>query len=252
MTDTTLSQPARRTRRMKIPLLVLGSFTVVLAVGLLALGGGALWADGEKDGRGYITSDAERFTASTAALVTDDLDIDLDGSFVGLDDAGTLRLDVRPAGDEPMFVGIARSDDVDRYLDGVAHTTLTDVAYDPFEADTRDHAGARSAPKPAKQDIWVASTRGAGPQELTWDVEDGDWSIVAMNADGSPGVQTGVAAGVKLDWLEPLGWSALGSGAALLLAAAGMIVLGLTPPRARGGGASAPAQTATMVVAPTP
>ena len=57
--------------------------------------------------------------------------------------------------------------------------------------------GDRSAGAPGAQRFWAASAQGGGTQALTWDVEDGDWSVVVMNADGSPGVDAGVSAGAS-------------------------------------------------------
>ncbi len=56
-----------------------------------------------------------------------------------------------------------------------------------------------------------------------------------MNADGSPGVDAGVSAGAKLPYLLEIGWSAIGTGAVFLIAAAGMLVLGIRTPRNRSG-----------------
>ena len=85
----------------------------------------------------------------------------------------------------PVFVGIARTRDVDAYLDRSAHATLTDVEVDPFEADYRTTGGLTRPAAPGTQPIWAARRTGTGTQTLTWDVEDGDWSVVVMNADGS-------------------------------------------------------------------
>jgi len=64
-------------------------------------------------------------------------------------------------------------------------------------------------------------------------VDDGDWSVVVMNADGSRGVAADVSAGAKLPFLDEVGWSAIGGGSALLIGAAALIVLGVRSPRNR-------------------
>lgn len=159
--------------------------------------------------------------------------MDLDGA-EGLIDAtgfGDIRLDVAPQADKPVFVGIARTDDLSAYLADVSHTTVTDLDYEPFEASYSPQQGERSPTEPGSERIWAASTQGAGPQTLTWEAKDGDWSIVVMNADGSPGVEADVSAGAKLPFLTAVGWSALGGGALLLLAAIALAVLGIRPPR---------------------
>ena len=176
-------------------------------MGLGALG---LYGESQKDEQGYLNTPTERFAASTHALATENLDLDLDGvqDVVSSPDLGKVRLDVAPQSDKPVFVEIARTDQVTSYLSGVAHTTLTDLDYEPFEASYNRRGGERKPALPADQQIWSASTQGAGAQTLTWDVEDGDWSVVVMNADGSRGVQADVSAGSQAplpdrDRLEP-------------------------------------------------
>jgi hypothetical protein len=230
--NKTQTSPKRSTAA-RVSLLVGAGVASLLAVSALGLAGLAFWGDSQKDERGYVSTGSERFAASTHALATDSLDMDLDGA-EGLIDAtgfGDIRLDVAPQTDKPVFVGIARTDDLSAYLADVSHTTVTDLDYEPFEASYSPHAGGRNPAEPGGERIWAASTQGAGPQTLTWEAEDGDWSIVVMNADGSPGVEADVSAGAKLPFLTPLGWSALGGGALLLLAAIALAVLGIRPPR---------------------
>ena len=207
----------------------------LFSLGLLAAGGVLLWADGQKDEQGYISTDTERLTTSSRALTTDNLDFDLDGldAVVGRDTYGKVRLEVGDQDSAPVFVGIARTDDVDGYLRGVDHAVVTDFDSGPFRADYRDHPGRAVPAPPAQQRFWDASVHGAGKQTLTWDVQDGDWSVVVMNADGTPGVHADVSAGAKLGFLDEAGWVLLGMGG---LAAAGAIAfafLGGRPPRSR-------------------
>jgi hypothetical protein len=68
-----------------------------------------------------------------------------------------LRVESRTA--RPVFAGVARTADVERYLAGASHTEVTDIDTDPFEAELPDARGRRHPP-PATQDIWVASTEG--------------------------------------------------------------------------------------------
>jgi hypothetical protein len=214
-------------------LVIAGVVAAALALALLVGGGAALWIDGKKDDHGYLTTASHEFSAPTAALASESLDLDLDGAqhVVESSDFGEVRLQANSRSGRPVFVGIARSRDVAAYLRGVSHTTLTDVDAVPFRARQHDHAGARRATPPASRRIWVASTQGAGRQDLTWKVRDGSWSVVVMNADGSPGVDADLRAGAKVPFLGTAGWSALGGGGMLLAAAAALIVLGLRPPR---------------------
>jgi hypothetical protein len=239
MTEQSTDTRPKRSRPARIALIATGAITGLLAAGLLAIGGVALWGDSEKDADGYLSTDSQRFAASSHALASESLDVDLDGAewLMDSEDFGEVRLNVEPRGDEPLFVGIAPTNQVARYLSGVAHTTVSDVDSWPFEVsyDERAVAGDGRPAPPATQSIWAASAQGAGTQTLDWDVQHGDWSVVVMNADGSPGVDADVSAGAKLPFLSELGWTATGTGAVLLIAAAGLLVLGIRPPRNRPG-----------------
>ena len=74
---------------------------------------------------------------------------------------------------------------------------------------------------------------GAGRQTLTWKVQRGSWSIVLMNADGSPAVDARVSAGASIPLLTELGWGSLGAGLLLLAAAAGLLLVGIRTPLTR-------------------
>jgi hypothetical protein len=216
------------TTRNRTPFLVAGIVTALIALAISAAGGALLYADSEKDADGYLTTSSERFTASTHALVTDDLDLDIDA---GLDsgDLGKLRLQAESLGEQPLFVGVARTADVERYLAGVEHTIVEDVDVDPFEADLRDNHGMATPAKPASRDIWVAQAQGVGRQTVAFDIEDGHWSAVVMNADGSAGVDADVSAGANAPWLNEAGWIVLGTGLLLLGTGAALIVVGVRP-----------------------
>ena len=232
----TTTSKTTRPRAARIALLVTGALSTLMAVGLLAIGAVALVADSEKDAGGYFSTGSEQFTTDTHALVTDNLDVDLDGAESLLDDGalGTARLQVTPRDGERVFVGVARTGDVTSYLRDVEHTTLTDLDFDPFEAEYSRVGGDRSPGSPAQERFWSASVHGSGQQTLTWDVEDGDWSVVVMNADGSSGVNADVKAGAKVPVLDEIGWIGTGAGTALLIAAAALLTLGVRSPRRRG------------------
>lgn len=218
--------------KRSIALVVTGALATLFAAGLLAVGGLALWGDSQKDSDGYLSTDTHRFEAGTRALATENLDVNLDGADWVMDssDLGKVRLKVDSQADKPVFVGIARTSDVSDYLAGVAHTTLTDVHTSPFEASYDGHSGERHPVAPAESHIWAASQQGSGRQTLNWDVEDGNWSVVVMNADGSAGVDADISTGAKVPFLDELGWSAIGSGSFVLLVGVALMVVGIRRP----------------------
>ena len=230
-----LTQPpsAPPAHQPRVAPIVMGSLLGIVSMLLLAVGALALWGHSETDEQGYLSTATERYTATTSAIATEDLDVDDVPDRVGNGDLGRLRLQVTPRGDKPVFVGLARSEDVRRYLRGSAHTTLTDVDYSPFQPTYRDSGGDRELGRPAAEGFWETSSHGPGTQTVTWDVDDGSWTIVVMNEDGSPGIDAGVRAGTRLPWLDTVGWSALGGFLLTLLAAAGLIYVGVRKPRDR-------------------
>ncbi|HEX6584569.1 MAG TPA: hypothetical protein VF056_13280 [Thermoleophilaceae bacterium] len=215
-----------------IALVVGGTLASLFAAGLLAIGGLALWGDSQKDSDGYLSTGTHQFETGTRALATENLDVDLgDADLVAQsNDLGKARVQVESRDDKPVFVGIARNSDVEDYLAGVSHSTLTDVNTSPFEAEYDDHAGSRHPVAPSDSNIWAASQQGTGQQTLNWEIEDGDWSVVVMNADGSAGVDADISTGAELPFLTALGWTAVGSGGFVLVIGVALLVLGIRRP----------------------
>jgi len=126
-----------------------------------------------------------------------------------------------------LFVGIAPTWKVQAYLNGVAHSTFTHMmGNDPLLTD--DQGGAPQM-LPAKAGIWVEQSSGTGNQSLVWSPRGGEWTVVMMNADASPGVSVATTAGAELPALH---WVV---GVLLVLAAmalVGGVVLVTVPLRA--------------------
>ena len=217
----------------RIALTITGAIASLIAVALIAGGALALWGDSLKDDDGYLKTDTERFHAGTRALATDNLDVDLgDADWLAeSDDLGKVKVTAESRDGKPLFVGIARTSDVEEYLAGVPYTTVDDVEVAPFSADYTRHGGQRHPVSPEHAGIWEASSHGTGRQAIDWKVEDGDWSVVVMNADGSLGVDADISAGADIPFLDDLGWSAIGSGAFALIIGLGLIGLAVRRPR---------------------
>jgi hypothetical protein len=243
MPDTTPQTQPPRLRAARTTSVVVGAIVGLIAFAMLAIGGVLLWADSKKDEQGYIHTDTQRFATRTAAIATDNLDVDSHGLgwLTSHDRYGNIRLKVSSRNDKPVFVGIARTSDVATYLRGTSHTTVTDFHSDPFRAVYRAERGSGRPAAPASKRIWAASSHGTGMQTVTWDVKHGDWSVVVMNADGSRGVDTGVSAGADFPILSALAWGSVGGGLVLLGVAALLIVAGTTAQRRAPAPALAPA-----------
>jgi hypothetical protein len=212
--------------------LVAAAVTGLIAFALFVAGGLLLWGNNHyKDAQGYITTPTENFGTSRYALTVENLDVNTDvpHALVSRDHYGALRLRVAAKAGKPVFVGIARTDAVRDYLGATAHSSVDDLDFAPFKVSYRDHAGSERPGAPAGQAIWATSAEGAGPLTLRWPVESGNWSVVVMNADGSPGVRAAISAGAKLPFLTALGFGTLGLGLLFVGATAALTVLATRP-----------------------
>jgi hypothetical protein len=218
----------------KITLAVVGGVGTLLAVGLMAAGGLALWANAAKtDGGGYFATGAHPVATTSHALVATNFELDSGAGWL-LDEEDLVRLRVTSSAIEPetpVFVGVGREADVAAYLDGVAWDEVTDFETAPFAVETELHAGTLTPGAPAAQPIWAATAQGTGEQTLDWAAEPGEWSIVVMNADGSASVATSTAVGAKVPLVFDVGLGLAIGGGVLMAGSIMLLVLGLRPRR---------------------
>src|SRR5207249_11055434 len=111
------------------------------------------------------------------------------------DHFATVR--IQASSSRPVFLGIARTDAVKRYLAGVQHDRIADFEVDPFSVDYRHAGGSASPAPPATPGFRRVQARGSGTQRIEWPLEKGSWSVVAMNADGSKGVTVDARFGAR-------------------------------------------------------
>jgi hypothetical protein len=205
----------RRDRTGPVLALVGGSIAAVISIALIAAAALSFWSSG------FHTSGVHTYSTPTRALTTESLDVGtgvpgwLDGSL------GTIRVDPTSAG---AFVGVAKTADVNAYLEQVGHDQITDLDYDPFAIDTKRLAGEGRPAMPTAQTFWAATSTGG--RELEWKVRDGEWTVVVMNEDASPGVNLDAKVGAKLNLLQGLGWGLGIGGVVLGLGAIALILLG--------------------------
>jgi Domain of unknown function (DUF4389) len=217
-------QPAGGGGGGRVVLLIVGSIAAIFAFLTLA-GGGALVAidQTQRDDDGFLMSPSEDFSTPTYAVVSESADLDTEGAEWALDAfLGTVR--VRSESERPVFVGIAREADVERYLGDVERDVVSDLEDEPrYE---REDGGAPAGP-PGDETFWAAQASGTGEQTLEWDPEDGDWQLVLMNEDASRGVSSELAIGAELDSVLWIGIGLLLVGALLAVAAALAITAGI-------------------------
>jgi len=239
----TRTRPRRRWGVGRVVVLVLGVLAALLALGFLGGGGTLLWIDQtQRDAEDFLTTDPERFSSDGYAILSDSIDIDEDVPdwLLSEDVVGSVRVRAEAEGGGEVFLGLGPTDDVRDYLDGVEHSVVRDLHYDPFRADYRQVSGGAPRAPPGDETFWTEQASGPGEQTLTWDPEQGDWSLVLMNADGSAGVAADVSAGAEANFLLWLAIVLLVLGVLLLLAAGLLIFLAVRP---AGPGAGEPAPT---------
>src|SRR5690242_18122412 len=175
--------PTRTTREPRTHRYVAASLIAILALLFMATGGAGLWARASSD-HGYISSGTHRYATSGRAIVSGSLDVD------GVPDwlVSHVRISAASEDSRPLFVGVARQADVDRYLAGVSRSTVEDVNFDPFRATYSTSRGSAVPAAPEAQTFWAESKVGTGKQTVSWRIRNGNWRVVVMNADGSPRV----------------------------------------------------------------
>ncbi|MFI6132488.1 hypothetical protein [Micromonospora sp. NPDC051141] len=206
---------------------------LLLALGIPALLAGAgLWLTARHaDPAGGFTARFEPVRTPARAVVVTDVDAllraDLPAARTG---QVRLRLAARDAGG-PVFLGLAPTDQVRRWLADVPHSTVRRVAVTrgplPVRLDPAT-AGVATA-VPAGQSFWVRQGVGS----LQWrpaELGDRSLSLVVMRADGAGGLDLSLRGEVRAGWFPGVAWASLAGGTLLVVLA--VLVL-LRPHRPR-------------------
>jgi len=214
-------------RAGKVVALVFGILMVLVALGLLIPGSILLGLYGtQRDEDGFFETSTRALSSNGHALVTPDVDLNLGGHWVPTGRWAAIRVKVTSHSESPAFVGIGPSDQVAAYLTDVEHDEVTNFGWAWTNVRYREVDGAREPEVPVDQDFWVASEEGTGTQVLEWDIAEGSWTAVVMNADGSAPVSAGVSLGARFDILLPIGIGMVVGGVIFLGAGILLIVLG--------------------------
>ena len=210
-------------------LVLLGAALALAGFGAVVVGSVLLWSYGtQRDAGGFLLSGVNQFSSSGYAVTSTSVDLHAKpGQLVWLRgrDLTAVRLEAARTDEGPVFVGIAPRADVDRYLRGVTHDRLTDVQLVPFEARYDQVLGGHPPVAPTRVAIWVRSAVGRGTQQVTWQVQPGQWAAVVMNADGRPSVVADVAVGVKSPVVLPTAVAVTSVGVIVLSLGVGLLLL---------------------------
>ena len=231
-TDGPNGSPPPQARRgaWHVMAIIVGALMLLPATGLLTGGVSLTVASQVATDDGYFAATLEPIESEGVAIAAFDFwdeaaeDDDVPWVLDWLDVDIRLRTSGIGPSDE-VFVGIARTVDIERYLDGAEFSRIREFD-DAFPVYVEE-SGATDIDAPTLQNIWVESADGVGEQEITWDVRRGDWAAVVMNADGSPAVAADVEIGVRSGVITPIGITLIVIGGVMLLASVTLLVVGV-------------------------
>ena len=213
MTIPAAAQPRRLTRVAAIAALV-------TAVVLALAGTVSLAANAFRDGSGYFNWPTNTFTSGGYAIAMKTVDISKAPHWAL--NAGVDRVRVQANSNRPIFIGIARTADLDRYLRGTDHDDVSGLSYHPFQVEYDHTSGHAPSRLPTNETFWVKSTSGIRNVAITWKPRPDSWRAVVMNADDSRGISADLKFGVRTSLLWWLGAGLLGASVIVAAVAAGL------------------------------
>jgi hypothetical protein len=210
----------------KITLIVVGIVLLLCGLGAIVPG---IFLTVATSNDGALKSGYHSLNTATPALVSPAEQV-ANGSSVPTSGFGstTITISVRSAS-QPMFVGIAPASDVERYFDGVAYDEIREFRLSPYRVNTVEHNGLPLASPPGDENFWTAQATGTNPT-LDWQVTSGDYRVVLMNVDGSPGVDSQAQFGIKVEGLRGIGIGAMIFGILLALVGVVLLIWGIRTP----------------------
>ena len=218
----------------KIVLLVFGVIILLISLVPLLAGGGLMWVETAlRDSQGFYTTPAIQLEKGSHAIVTEPANIDLRGDRDWLwktrifgacwDPKDFLTLKLEGSSNDAskqVFLGIAPMSDLKTYLKDVEYDEVTDFKIrGGARLDYTNHPGTSAPEPPTDQTFWTASVHGQGTQSLEWGIEEGTYSFVLMNADGSRGLDLDASLGVKVPPVV--------GGIGIILLVVGLVLLGV-------------------------
>jgi hypothetical protein len=210
----------------RIVSLVVGCVLAVTSLGLAIPGFALLVVDRTaRDSDGFLMSPAQTFRSPTYAVTSgaQHLRADAPSDLAPSALLGDTKLTATATDGTSVFVGIGPADEVESYLAEVEHATVTRIT--DGGVVYRTTPGGAPAGSPLAEDFWVAESSGPGQHQVTWTPENGDWAVLVMNEDATPGVAVTVSVGAEfpaMPWIIGILLSL--AGASLVLA---VILIGI-------------------------
>jgi hypothetical protein len=168
------------------------SFALVLsAVALGVIGAVA------RDSGGFVTSPTGSLHSAGYAIATQQMVVRSDQPSLPHRLLGDVEVKVTPTGGKTLFVGLAPTVKVNRYLGDARVSVLQ--RFHRGHAEYTQRGTGRLTVAPAGLPWWTEQTLVRnGTRSLVWAVHNGRWSVVVMNADASRGISADAAVGAEL------------------------------------------------------
>ncbi len=131
----------------------------------------------------------------------------------------------------PVFIGVAPTAQVSKYLSGVARDRITSIDLSAGSVHYEHVNGTALPAPPGEQSFWVATAAGTGSQTLEWALQEGDWALVVMNGDASAPIAADVTLGARFGIVYPLVVGLTVAGVVLLAIGVALMRFGSRPRR---------------------
>ena len=217
-------------RPVKILAIILGIFLALAGLTSVTSGGFLLGVYAtQRDPSGFFTSPDQQVGSYGFALTAPDVNATFGSRWVSWVPArGNVTVQIE--GDSllpaPLFIGIGPTGRVSKYLAGVPRDRITRIDWMAGSIEYSHVDGTTLPSAPGKQSFWVAKEQGAGTQTLEWELEQGNWTVVIMNADASAPVAATMSLGARFGIMTPIVIGLTAGGLVLLAIATTLIVLG--------------------------
>ncbi len=177
---------------------------LLIGLGLIAGGGALLWSNTFlRDSEGYYSTRTINIERDSYGVTTYPARIELGPAWLfDWPQLVKVKINARSNNSSAVFIGVAEEDDLDNYLDGVAYDEIRELdinrPFRPPRIEYREFSGGGLDTLPVDVGFWSSSTAGEGTQVLEWGIEEGRYSLVLMNQDGSRGIDIDGKIGVKV------------------------------------------------------
>jgi hypothetical protein len=203
----------------RVILIVVGIVVLLCGLGGLATGIGITVLNGRDLNSGY-----HALGTQTSALVSRTENVT--NSSPSGSSVGHVDITISARSNTPVFLGIGPAAQVDAFVQNAAYDEVTDLRLSPYRVDLVRHPGSQPLGPPSDESFWTVTATGTSPS-LDWRVTNGDYRIVVMNANGSPGVDVQSQFGIKIGGVGGIGVGVLIFGLILAVLGIVLIVLGI-------------------------